>query len=572
MILPRQSARRSLSAVLAATVAVLLAVTVSDALGGPAVSTPHTATTSPAGAAPERAATAPRAVDRPNLVLVMADDMRQDDLRFMPELRRLVTSQGTQFANSFSPYPLCCPARASLLTGQLAHNHKVLSHLQPYGFSAFDDSYTLATALQESGYRTAFVGKYLNGYGPHRSRVSGGPSWRYVPRGWDDWRAAVEKGGGGPATGDTYNYFHTSYNLNGRVWNDPGSYQTNTLGSMARDVVGRYSGQASPFFLYLSFVAPHFTGAKEPDDPARLATPSRPQWVKGRFDGSVRRAPGLDRRGHADPHMEDEPGIMRNAEAEPGPAMRAAMLESTRQRAEAIYVMDRQIGRLVAELKSRGEWDDTILMFTSDNGYFLGEHRRPEGKMLPHEPSLRVPFLLTGPGVPQGVRRYDPITTVDLTATIADYAGALDRLGSRLTQDGRSMVSVVREGDRGWRTGIGTEMLNRKGGWSRGGGFGPRDAIGVRVGSWKFIRYARGGEALYHLDRDPNELRNLAERAKYRPVRRALLRVWRQLKDCRGAGCQVPLPERFQLTAAEERQRTIAQLAGVRRRTGVPQL
>ena len=128
--------------------------------------------------------------------MVMADDMRTDDLRFMPSVRRLLVGRGLSFRNSFSPYPLCCPARASFLTGRYAHNHHVFSHEDPYGFQSFDDHATIATALHQAGYQTGFVGKYLNGYGAQPSLVTGGPSFRYVPAGWTDWYGAVERPAG----------------------------------------------------------------------------------------------------------------------------------------------------------------------------------------------------------------------------------------------------------------------------------------------------------------------------------------------------------------------------------------
>ena len=507
--------------------------------------------------------------DRPNLVVVMADDMRQDDLRFAPNVRRLVLERGTQFVNSFSPFPLCCPARASFLTGQYAHNHGVYHHLEPYGFGSFDDSFTLATALRRSGYHTAFVGKYLNNYGRQPSLVTGEPSWRYVPPGWEDWRAAVEAAPGSPATGDTYRYFDTSYNLNGTVWNDPGSYQTDTLGAMARDVVREYAGDDAPFFLYLSFVAPHTSALREDDDPPDLATPERPDRVKGRFDDVVTKAPGLTRRGASDRDMSDEAPIMRGR-GEPDADLRAQLVASTRQRAEAISVLDEQLGRLVRTLERRGEWDDTVLLFTSDNGYFLGEHRRPSGKVLPHEPSLRVPLALAGRGVPAGELRYDPVTTVDLTATLAEYAGVTDRLARHHVPDGLSMVPVVRDGDRGWRRPVLTEAMIRPADDVRPHGFGHRDSIGVRVGGWKYVRYLRTGE-LYDLDDDPNELRNLWDEPGTRDVRQQLGRLWHRLKDCAGVDCTLELPAELQWSAQEARDHTDAQLAGVRRRTGTPQ-
>ena len=200
---------------------------------------------------------------RPNVVVVMADDMRADDLRFMPHVRRLVAARGLTYANAFSPYPLCCPARASFLTGQYAHNHHVLDNEAPYGFGGFDDSATVATALRGAGYRTAFVGKYLNDYGLVPSRVTGEPSATFVPAGWDDWHGLLQVPY--PVGAGTYHYFHPVLNNNGRVASYEGRYQTTLLGQVAREVVRDAAGDR-PFFMYLSTLAPHDGLPHEPDD------------------------------------------------------------------------------------------------------------------------------------------------------------------------------------------------------------------------------------------------------------------------------------------------------------------
>lgn len=536
--------------------------------------------TGSAQAAPSAATSAVRAAKaaegRPNVIVIMADDMRQDDLRFMPNLHEHVIDQGVEFANSFSPFPLCCPARASFMTGQYAHNHEVYSHVKPWGYRSFDDSYTIGTAMQEAGYRTAFLGKYLNGYGPDISKVSGQPSWRHVPRGWDQWWAGIERGGpGNPATGDMYNYMHTSYTINGKVRNVHGEYQTNTLGRMSRDIVDQYAGNGAPFFMYLNYLAPHFGGPREKDDPKDLLTPARPDWVKGRFN-SIKRAPGVSKAGTSDPNMGDEAPIMLKR-AEPNADRRAQLVKSTRQRAESIYVMDREIGELIQRLKATGEWANTVLMFTSDNGYFLGEHRRPEGKVLPHEPSLRVPFVVAGAGVPAGQKRFDPITTLDVTATVAAYGGALEILARHHVPDGRPMVDVIQGGDKGWTTPVLTEAFVEKSYQPLGSrkkrrklGFGQRNAIGIRVGSYKYVKYANGGQ-LYHLDKDPNELRNLWRAKKYRDERADLDALWLATKDCVGAAqCLPALPAEYAWDAATAQQRTLAQFRGVKKRSGVP--
>src|SRR5262249_55732778 len=150
---------------------------------------------------------------RPNIVVIMADDMRADDLRWMPATRRLLGSAGATFANSFASQPLCCPSRATFLTGQYAHNTGVLGNGGPFGFHAFHDSWTLAPDLRAAGSRAPLVGKYLNGSGmtapPGRS--AGTSSRTYVPPGWTDWYGAPTVLGG-PLKGSVYNYRKTTVN------------------------------------------------------------------------------------------------------------------------------------------------------------------------------------------------------------------------------------------------------------------------------------------------------------------------------------------------------------------------
>jgi arylsulfatase A-like enzyme len=502
---------------------------------------------------------------RPNIVVVMADDMRADDLRFAPNLRRLVARRGLTFRNSFSPNPLCCPARASFMTGLYAHRHHVWSHEPPWGYRVFDDSRTLATSLRRSGYRTGFIGKYLNGYGRHRSKVSGKPSRRYVPRGWTDWRAAMDPVRGHGIHGGTYNYWDTPYNVNGRVDNRyRGRYQTGVVGDFSVDMTRRFSRSRAPFFMYVNFVAPHHGGPREPDDPRPvlnrrgerqgLGTVARPRWVRGRFDRLITHSAGLPRGGGpSEKNISDKPPYYR-VRPELNAAERRALREVTRQRAEAVYVMDREIGRLVRTLKRSGEWRRTVFMFTSDNGYYLGEHRKRQGKVSGHEPSLRVPFLVTGPGMrgrgKHGRLRFDPITTVDVTATILDLANARPPFAG----DGVSRVPTMRRGDRGWTTPVLHETVHTGG--KKGGGFTDvRTSIGVRTARYSLLIYRNGAE-LYDLVRDPRQMRSRWKSAKYRKIRRALRSVWWELKDCRAAGCQKPLPELLRADPREARDMT----------------
>src|SRR5680860_914035 len=360
---------------------------------------------------------------RPNVVVIMADDMREDDLRFMPNVQRLIGDEGVHFKNMFSPQPLCCPARASFLTGQYTHNHGVWSHAEPYGFRVLRDEQTLPVWLKDVGYNTVFLGKYLNGYG-WQTLLDGSSSVHYVPPGWTDWRGSVDGGieAGSAYAGSTYNYFDTTLNVNGVLQPHQGQYQTRMLGRQSEQIIAENARSTRPFFLWASYVAPHFGRPDEPDDPGVVArdngggsnflSPARPDDVKGMFDDEVTEAPGAE--GEKD--VSDKPFFIRRLPPL-NDGERAALLNVTRQRAESLAVLDDEVARTIDALEKTGELDNTIVAFTSDNGFFLGEHRMRQGKILPYDPSLRVPLMIRGPGIPKGVVRDDPFTIIAVSYT-----------------------------------------------------------------------------------------------------------------------------------------------------------
>ncbi|WP_435771136.1 sulfatase family protein [Nocardioides sp. SYSU DS0651] len=532
------------------------------ATGGPRT---DAATTVPPSPQPTEQGSAGALPDRPNVVVVMADDMRVDDLAFAPSLRRLVADHGVSFENSFSPFPLCCPARASFLTGQYAHNHKVLWHEPPFGYGAFDDSRTLATSLQEAGYRTGFIGKYLNRYGIDPAKVTGAPSYTYVPNGWTDWRAAIENPGNAGFDGQTYDYYDTPFNVNGVVDDThEGVYQSQVIGDFSVDMAGRFAAAGDPFFMYVNYVAPHHGEPVEPGDPhdlrdtrgdlVHVVTPSRPEWVRGRYDARVDRASGVAVTGEpVETDLADKPPVVQDRSRLIGGDVAVALREATRQRAESIHVMDLHIARLVRELKRSGEWDDTVFVFTSDNGMLMGEHGLSMTKVRAYEPSLRVPLLVTGPGLRDPQQRYDPVSTVDLTATILDLA----RARAPHPADGQSRLPSLVAGDRGWTTPIVTEAVRT----SEGDDPAFRDrrtTIGLRVSQYSYTRYRDGSGELYDLVADPRQDRNVYGSREYAAVRRALDRLWLEVKGCRGRGCAQPLPPLLSADAGQNEANTVA--------------
>jgi len=471
--------------------------------------------------------------------MVMTDDMRYDELAFLPHVREFIQDRGTDFTNSFAPTPLCCPNRASFLTGEFPHNHGVWWHEAPWGYGAFDDSHTLGGALQEAGYSTGYVGKYLNLYGIAAPKEAPGAApATYVPAGWDEWRAtpdAVPVPASDPLSGSTYDYFDTTVNVNGTLEPHQGEYNSEVLVNEGVDVLDEFTAGDKPWFLQVNSLAPHHGLPVEADDPF-LETPARPDWVKGRFDAEIQHAPGIPASGVSPELDVSDKAEITSHRRDPGEGAKLAVRKTARQRAEALFALDRNLARLFHHLKTSGQLDNTIVVFTSDNGYMLGEHRWLSGKVIGFEPSYRVPLLISGPGVPVG-QRVDPVTTVDLTASILDWADAdLPKV------DGTSFVGAL-DKPAGWTDAVGYESYlpdipNRH---DVAGFDGPQTAIGIRTAQYFYVKYSSGEVELFDLEHDPLEMQSLADDPGHAAVRRALDAAWRRFRACAGAACHIPL-------------------------------
>ena len=490
---------------------------------------------------------------QPNIVVIMTDDARDDDLRFMPNVERLIEQQGVRFVNTFSPQPLCCPARASFVTGQYSHNHGVWSNADPWGFHALRDNQTIATWLHDAGYNTVMMGKYLNGYGTQKTHT-GKPSLRYVPPGWTDWRASVEAElGASPLTGGTYRYFDGTLNVNGTLQPHQHQYQTNVQGRQSMQIFREYARSPHPFFFWDSFVAPHHGLPHEADDPSpsthsngkteTFRTAARPRRIWGRFNAAVPHGPGW----RGEKNVSDKPFYIRNL-----PPMNAtderAVTQITRERGEALSVVDHEVKQMIGVLKQTGELNNTYIFFTSDNGYFLGEHRMRQGKILPYEVSLRVPMMVRGPGIPKGQVRTDPFTLIDFAPTFLQMAGA----PRAKIIDGLGMLNIAKHGDQGWNRGILTETGPRyvEDGIAESDNFlrkknGPsplRFTQGIRTRNYLYTEVATGWKELYDLRTDPGELTNLVHRKSEQKVVAALAHQLALLRNCKGLQCDRPLP------------------------------
>ena len=447
--------------------------------------------------------------ERPNVLVLMSDDQTVESLRVMSRTRELLGARGVEFGRSFVNYALCCPSRATLFTGQYAHNHRVLSNQPPSGgYGRLDRSNWLPGWLQAAGYHTVHVGKFLNGYGVANPLE--------VPPGWNEWYGTVDP--------STYSFWNYTVNENGVLQTyggngDPAFYSTDFMSRRASDLVTRLAPSDRPFFLSVAFLAPHSGGPVEADDPPNVPTPAvAPRHRDAYATEPLPAAPSFN---EAD--VSDKPLSVR-LRMPIGAPRAAAIDEDYRQRLESLLAVDEGIAHILDTLHRSGELRDTLVIFTSDNGFFQGEHRIPGGKLLPYEPSIRVPLLMRGPGIPRGLRLNQLVTNADLAPTILDAAEA----APGRVQDGRSLLRLIVDPDQWW----GRELL------VEGGDRNGLTFWGLRNYRYSYIEYASGERELYDLDADPDQLQSLHFDPRYAAVQAGLGVRLAALRSCAGRACR----------------------------------
>jgi N-acetylglucosamine-6-sulfatase len=432
--------------------------------------------------------------DRPNIVFVLTDDLDYASAQKMPQIDALLREGGTSFENAFVSHPVCCPSRATILTGLYDHNHNVRTNLPPEGgFEKFRDEgleeETIAASLQDGGYQTAFFGKYLNGYGVEDPG--------YVPSGWDEWYGKINEQ-------QLYDY---ELNENGELvsyGSEEEDFFTDVLSEKATDFVRRAVPEEQPFFAYVNPTAPHGP-----------ATPA--ERHEGAFaDEEVPRPPSFNEEDVSDkPSWRQETERLSDEEA-------SNIDDYYRQRLESMLAVDEMVGALVEELEAAGELDNTYIFFTSDNGWFSGEHRMAEGKDRAYEESARVPLFVKGPGIAPGTQVDELTLNTDFAPTFAELAGI------PFPADGRSLLPLMRGAPPSWRSSVLLE-----------GFVGKEDRVytAVRTERYKYVEYGNGEEELYNLQNDPYELESLHETADPSLMEDLRGRL-EALRECSGNGCR----------------------------------
>lgn len=453
-----------------------------------------------------------RAIAKPNVVVVMTDDLDVASMHVMKSTRRLLARRGTKFVNSFVTTPLCCPSRTTFQTGLYAHNHGVPGNDPPHGGAAgFSHSVrpgqTLAVRLQRAGYRTGYVGKYLN--------HPGSDGQLNVPPGWNQWFE--------PSFGTTYQMYDDVIDANGRMktyGHSARDYQTDVFSRQSVHFISKSAKRRKPFFLMVGAVAPHVDGQRRGESRNPLAAPR----YRSRFEHA--RLPKPPSYNEAD--VSDKPRFIRKPPLSHGRKLEIRALYRSRLR--SLLSVDDAMRHIVNRLKGTGELGNTVVIFTSDNGFLLGEHRLT-GKSLPYDESISVPLLIRGPGLPRGQRRTQIVGNIDLAPTILDIAGAPHK-----RMDGRSLLPLARNPGKEGHRNLLIEMLK---------GSGHRPFRALRGDDYLLVKSARDrhkrlgpvGE-LYDLRKDPYELVNRYRDRSYRGTRQKLSRQLKRLTGCRRRGCR----------------------------------
>jgi len=425
------------------------------------------------------------APEPPSFLHILTDDQTVDSLATMPKTQRLLVRHGTTFSDYNAVQPLCCPSRASFLTGLYPHNHGVLSNQFPYGYAAMDFSRTIYTALDATGYRTGWIGKVLNAEGT--AGIAPAP-------GFDDWLVPVHAEEGA----DMFDY---ALSDGGAIRTYTGAWQNAVYADRARAFLAAAADPEQPFLLTLAVHSPHWSPC--PDNIRRRCPPQSAPRDHGSFAGTRY------------PFGPDFDG---------GPRARRTANRYWRHELEALRSVDRIVGSLVAELRREGRLDDTYVIFQSDNGMLHGEHGIFD-KNVPWDRSVRVPLVIRGPGFARGAVRRDLTANVDLPATILDAAG----VAPPLPPDGHSLLGPHRRRILLLERLIGSERP------AAGPGRHPWLELETATG-WAYWRdTVTGREHLYDRDRDPYETRNLIRR---RP--QVAARLDRRLG--RVADCAAPCP------------------------------
>ncbi len=438
--------------------------------------------------------------------------MLDNDL--MPNLQEFVIDRGTGFTNSFVTDSVCCPSRATFLTGQYAHNHGVLTN---FDILQFNDSHTLATWLDYDGYNTGLIGKYLNKYGDYVSE-------HYIPPGWDNWQVLVE-----PYHSMVYGY-KISNNGNVKEYGYRSEdYQTDVFATLSSNFIRQSIAEDNvPFFLEISTKTPHGERATKSCNTNNIMKLHRMRGPE-RYLGSAEKIqfPILPSFNETD--ITDKPEYFTNLT--PIHAKGLDCIQRVYQSGiESMRAVDDLIGNVMHTLIENKEFDNTVIIFTSDNGYVFGDHLLA-GKVYPYENSIRVPLFISAPGYKGSQTASQLVINNDLAPTILELANAT----SDISMDGRSLVPLLlNPNEENWREKFLVEF------WSGKADNWPSYKA-VRTSSEIYVKNQGFKDEFYDLKTDPFQLKNQIEKPTFSLIKKVeIFKNWlEELENCKDGTCQL---------------------------------
>ena len=418
---------------------------------------------------------------RPNIIFILVDDLRWDELSIAghpflktPRIDR-IGKEGALFRNAFMTTPLCSPSRASFLTGKYAHNHGITDNVDRS--VASHQLITFPLVLQQAGYATAFIGKWHMGNDDS-------------PRpGFDRWVSFKGQG----------SYLKTEINEDGRDVN-PRGYITDILNEYAVEFIKRRHDK--PFLVYLAHKAIHPEVMQHGDGSINMADAER--FIPAERHRNLFVGKKIPRRPSAMQSPTGKPALERTIDNLPPLGAKTATADqAVLGRLRSLMAVEEGVGKILKALKETNQLNNTVIVFTSDNGYFYGEHGLSVERRLAYEESIRMPLLVRYPPVIKaGTVRDEFALNIDLAPTLLELAGV-----SAPMVDGRSLVPLMKGPGSDWRRSFLIEYYSDK--------VIPRvrqmGYKAVRTERWKYIHYYEldGMDELYDLTADPYEMKNI---------------------------------------------------------------